>query len=104
LTVDDEVQSATVLGRLAYTMPPITDILGGVPMETFSTHFLANESENIEFLVHIDNTAEATTSSCLEEEDHKCKVRYSMRYTPLLHDVSPSNVYHDQLLSILINP
>lgn len=49
LNIDDEIQSATVLGRLAYTMPPITEILGGVPMETFSTHYLANASENLEF-------------------------------------------------------
>ena len=27
-----------------------------------------------------------------------------MRYTPHLHDVSPSNVYLDQQLSLLINP
>lgn len=31
-------------------------------------------------------------------------MKYSMRYTPLLHDISPSNVYHDQQLTILINP
>ena len=85
-------------------MPAITDILGGVPMETFSTHYLANDSENIEFIVHVDNTAEATTSSCDSNSETPCKVRYSMRYTPLLHDVSPSNVYLDQQLSILVNP
>ena len=96
IIVDDEIQSAPTLGRLAYTMPAITDILGGVPMETFSTHYLANASENIEFIVHVDNTAEATTSSCLETDETVCKVRYSMRYTPLLHDISPSNVFFDQ--------
>ena len=77
-------------------MPSITDILGGVPMETFSTHYLANASENLEFLVHIDNTAEATTSSCEDSHEKMCRVRYSMRYTPMLHDISPSNVYLDQ--------
>jgi hypothetical protein len=104
LNIDDEIQSATTLGRLAYTMPAITDVLGGVPMETFSTHYLANESENIEFLIHVDNTAEATTSSCDEKDEGSCKMRYSMRYTPLLHDISPSNVYLDQQISILVNP
>lgn len=85
-------------------MPAITDILGGVPMETFSTHYLANNSEKIEFIVHIDNTAEATTSSCDSNSETPCIVRYSMRYTPQLHDVSPSNVYLDQQLSIMVNP
>ena len=85
-------------------MPAITDILGGVPMETFSTHYLANDSENINFIVHVDNTAEATTSSCDSSSETLCKVSYSMRYTPLLHDISPSNVYLNQQLSILVNP
>ena len=76
-------------------MPAITDILGGVPMDLFSTHYLANASENIEFLVHVDNIAEATTSSCDDSIATRCKVRFSMRYTPLLHDISPSNVFLD---------
>lgn len=95
ILVDDQIQSAPALGRLAYTMPAITDVLGGVPMDLFSTHYLANASENIEFLVHVDNTAEATTSSCDDSIAKRCTVRYSMRYTPLLHDISPSNVFLD---------
>lgn len=85
-------------------MPAITDVLGGVPMETFGTHYYANKVEEIEFLVHVDNTADATTSSCPEDWENRCHVRYSQRYTPLLHDISPSNVYLDQQLSILVNP
>ena len=84
------------MGRLAYTMPAITDVLGGVPMETFNTHYIANNAEEIEFLVHVDNTADATTSSCPEDWEGNCHVQYSMRYTPLLHDISPSNVFLDQ--------
>ena len=102
--VDDEIQSATALGKLAYTMPAITDILGGVPMETFNTHYVANAAEHIEFRLSVDNTADATTSGCPEDWEHKCVVGYSMRYTPLLHDISPSNVYLDQQLSLYINP
>ena len=35
------------MGRLAYTMPAIVDILGGLPYESFSTHYVANNDENI---------------------------------------------------------
>lgn len=73
-------------------------------METFNTHYISNESENIEFQLKISNQAEATNSACPEDVEHLCHVRYSMRYTPHLHDVSPSNVYLDQQLSILLNP
>ena len=83
------------MGRLAYTMPAITDVLGGIPMESFNTHFIANDAEEIEFEIHIDNTADASTSSCEEDHEGPCLVQYSMRYTPLLHDISPSNVYLD---------
>ena len=76
-------------------MPPITEILGGVPIEAINNHFVANADENLEFLVRISNTADATDGSCPEDWEHKCKARFSMRYTPLLHDVSPSNVYLD---------
>ena len=65
-------------------------------MEAFSTHYLANDSENIEFNISVDNTADATTSSCNEDWEGKCLVQYSMRYMPLLHEISTSNVYFDQ--------
>ena len=84
-------------------MPAITDILGGVPMEAFNTHYVANSDENIEFQVRLSNTADATDGACPEGTEEKCTMRYSMRYTPLLHDVSPSNVYLDQKLSVLLN-
>ena len=93
--VDDEIQSATASGRLAYTIPAITDIVGGAPMETFNTHYIANGSEHIEFRLSVDNTADATTSACPEDWENRCNVGYSLRYTPLLHDISPSNVYFD---------
>ena len=93
--VDDEIQSATASGRLAYTVPAITDIVGGAPIETFNTHWIADQSEKIKFRLSVDNTADATTSACPEDWEDKCNVEYSMRYTPLLHDISPSNVFFD---------
>ena len=93
--VDDEIQSAPDLGRLAYTLPSIGDTLGGVPIEVFNTHYIANENENIIFELKTSNQAEATNSACPDEWKDKCYIYYSLRYTPLLHDVTPSNVYWD---------
>ena len=73
-------------------------------MEAFNTHYIANGSEQIEFRLSVDNTADATTSACPEKWENRCNVGYSMRYTPLLHDISPSNVFFDQQLSVMINP
>lgn len=103
LNIDDEIQSAPDLGRLAYTLPAITDVLGGVPIETFNTHYIANSDENIIFELKTSNQAEATNSACPDEWKGKCYVNYSLRYTPLLHDVTPSNVFWDQKISLLIN-
>ena len=46
LDQDDEIQSAPALGRLAYTLPSLTDLFGGVPMDTFNSHFLANNGDD----------------------------------------------------------
>ena len=102
--VNDEIQSATALGRLAYTMPAVTDILGGVPMDVFSTHYVSNNNENLEFILSVDNTADATTAACSDANAYRCLIKYSLRYTPLLHDVTPSQVYLDQQINFLINP
>ena len=48
--VDDQIQSATTLGKLAYTMPAIDDFFGGVDMTTtIHTAYLANKDENLNF-------------------------------------------------------
>ena len=54
--------------------------------------------------MHVYNEADKTTISCPESNEAKCRIQYRFRYTPLLHDVSPSNVYLDQQLSLRINP
>ena len=56
---DDQIQSSTSVGRLAYTLPSLTDLFGAASMDSFSTHFIANsESESIGFEVHVRNEAE----------------------------------------------
>jgi len=104
LFIDDEIQSATALGRLAYTMPSLSTIFNGMPLEAFSNHFIANGAEELEFHVKVANTADATDSACPEGSEMKCTVQFSMRYTPLLVDVSPNQVYFDQQLSVILNP
>jgi hypothetical protein len=50
LNIDDQIQSATTLGKLAYTMPAIDDFFGGVDMTTtIHTAYLANKDENLKF-------------------------------------------------------
>ena len=48
--------------------------------------------------------ADGAIVSCDEKALTPCTMNYSMRYTPLLHDVSPSNVYFEQLVSFILNP
>ena len=84
------------MGRLAYTIPPIKDIIGAPDYSAFSSHFIANNDEFLEFEASVDNTVEATTVACAEGHENDCLIKYSLRYTPLLYDVSPSNVFLDQ--------
>lgn len=65
-------------------------MFAGAPYEFISTHFLANNDENLIFNVKTSNQAEATNSGCPEAIEGKCHIKYSLRYTPLLHDISPN--------------
>ena len=51
ILVDDAIQSAPSLGRLAYTIPSLPDLFGGVAMSTFKNHYASSDpkNENIEF-------------------------------------------------------
>ena len=84
-----------MLGRLAYTMPSISDLMGGAHIDVINTHYLANQDENFKMRIKVANTAEATDSSCPKADEGKCEVYYSLRDTPLLHDTVPSQVYWD---------
>lgn len=104
LDIDDEIQSAPPLGRLAYTMPSLPDLFGGVPMDTFNSHYLANNGdESIRFEVKVQNNAENSFMPCEDGATANCRVRYRKKYTPMLQDISPSDVYLDQDLTFYIN-
>jgi len=77
--------------------------MGGAPISSISTHYLANNSEELKFRVKVANTADATVSSCPSNIGSKCEVAYSLRDTPLLHDTVPSQVYFDQEINFVIN-
>ena len=93
---DDQIQSSTTVGRLAYTLPGLPDLFKTDSMESFNQHFIANnEDETIGFELKIQNDADSTVVECVGGSESKCKVQYLFRYTPLLIDISPNNVYHE---------
>ena len=103
--VDDQIQSATTLGKLAYKMPAIADFFGVDDFtKAINTAYIANsKDENLKFVVKVANTAEATDSLCPEKDQEKCEVYYNLRYTPLLYDVVPNQVFFDQDISLILN-
>ena len=104
-SVDDQIQSATTLGKLAYKMPAVADFFGVDDFtKAINTAYLANsKDENLKFVVKVANTAEATDSLCPEDKQDKCEVYYNLRYTPLLYDVVPNQVFFDQDISLILN-
>ena len=103
-SVDDSIQSAPTIGRLAYTMPSLPDLFNGMPMEAFSNHWVQNNGdEAIRFRVKIQNNADNTFMPCPDNIGSKCDIQFRKRYTPMLHDIVPSNVYLDQTLTYYIN-
>jgi len=50
--VDDELQSNTVAGRLAYTVPSVSDVIGA-PLDAISNHYIANNDVSLKFEVSV---------------------------------------------------
>ena len=57
----------------------------------------------IRFRIKVQNNADNTFIPCPDNIKDRCDVRYSMRYTPHLHDVVPNNIYLDQELTYYLN-
>lgn len=83
------------MGRLAYTLPSLPDLFEVSSMDAFANHYISESNEGINFELQVQNMADSTIVECEEGHEHKCKVNYRFRYTPQLHDIIPSNVYHD---------
>ena len=86
-------------------MPAIADFFGVDDFtKAINTAYLANsKDENLKFVVKVANTAEATDSLCPLDKQDKCEVYYNLRYTPLLYDVVPNQVFFDQDISLILN-
>lgn len=91
------------MGRLAYTMPPITAVMGRT-YEAMATFNLANNDENLRFELSVANTADATDSLCPDSKKGKCEVAFNWRYTPYLHDIVPNEIFWDQDIDVMVNP
>ena len=72
-------------------------------MEKFANHYAANNNdEAIRFVVKVHNDADSAIIPC-PGSMLNCRIRYRKRYTPMLHDISPSNVYLNQRIDLMIN-
>jgi hypothetical protein len=68
LDLDDAIQSAPSLGRLAYTVPSLPDLFGGVAMSTFKNHYASSDpkEENISFRLKVQNNANNAFMPCYD--------------------------------------
>ena len=55
---DDQIQSSTTVGRLAYTLPSLPDLFETDTMDGFSKHYHTTNSESIGFYLHVENEAD----------------------------------------------
>lgn len=52
----------------------------------------------------IQNNADNTFIPCYLGKEGKCYIYYQKRYTPMLHDIIPNEIYHERELTYKINP
>ena len=72
-------------------------------MESFRNHYVIDNDEAIRFSIKVQNNANNAFMPCANNNSNNCRVRYRKRYTPMLHDISPSNVFLDQYLDFHMN-
>jgi hypothetical protein len=99
LNIDDEIQSAPTSGRLAYTLPSLPELYAK-PYEFFAAHYALSgtQDETIGHFVQVLETDSRRQLVC--SRTWKCRINYSYRYTPQLFDITPSNVYLDQQITL----
>ena len=53
------------MGKLAYTVPSISDLFGGVPISNFNQHYIGNANdEAISFELKVQNVPDSTVVTC----------------------------------------
>ncbi len=73
-------------------------------MDTFNSNYLQNNGDELmRYQVKVQNDADNTLVPCRTGQTDKCKINYSKRYTPMLQDISPSNLYFDQEVTLYLN-
>ena len=73
-------------GSLSYTTPSIQQLYEAAPYSDYSYHYIDNGSEYLKFelVIEAQDNDDMTCSGSI------CQVYYSLRYTPIVHDISPS--------------
>ena len=62
------------MGLLVNTTPLFNFGIGASDYSAFSSHYIANNDETIEFWASVDKTVEATTVACPEGHENDCLI------------------------------
>lgn len=98
---DDSLLSTPAFGKLSYTLPALEDLYKGTLLD-YAEHYPNYGVEDPEFEIFIAQDSYAVNITCAL--DSLCNVRYSLGYTPIVHDISPSEQYAGQVITAHINP
>lgn len=101
LVENNEFNSNAIQGRIAYTTPSVMELLNA-DIDAFNGEYLPNGStDQLEFELKIHNDDDLFSVHCMDKS--YCMLKYKRNYTPQLVDVTPANVYKDQLIQFHVN-
>lgn len=101
LTDDDVFYSNTVNGKLAYTMPKLSD-LTGAPESTFNgVDYILAETSVLTMSPGTD--VWIWDLVCQTDTPTFCRLAYSRWATPVVYYLSSSVVYYGQLIQVNVN-
>ena len=98
---DDSLLSTPAFGKLSYTLPALSDLYKGTLLD-YTEHYVNHGVEDLEFEIFIARDSYTVNVTCAL--DSLCNVRYSLGYTPIVHDISPNEQYSGQVITAHIDP
>ena len=79
-------------GRLSYTLPSIETLYESLPKIDYTYQYIdTGGSEYFKFELLVQESSTGTNLTCSDSSD--CEVHYSLRHTPFVYDISPSQQY-----------
>ena len=95
---NDEFKSRSSEGKLIYSMPSISELFNGLPLEQFT------DFSQVDTDISVLDIGNMNRLACDESNKSRCKINFSWDYTPVVSQIIPPVVYKGMEMTVYLNP